>query len=181
MVIAHHNVQVGGSCDALVMSGPQTIIDIFYSGKYDYDFPASTVTMKRLHIDCTLDIFRAFHHGGCALPPFTNQPKNMGFIRTPPCAFPNRNYRVSALANSYADRPSERSSLHTLLRASHRHSCTANPNPQLQYSSERRLLSVLTSKTYCRPLPIIPKFCAVATAILFSKNGLNSTCRTTRQ
>lgn len=33
-----------------------------------------------------------------------------------------------------------------------------------------------TSRTYCRPLPMMPKFCEVATARRVSKKGLNFTC-----
>ena len=38
-----------------------------------------------------------------------------------------------------------------------------------------RLSGCLTSKTCCLPLPMMPKFCAVATAIRPSKKGLNLT------
>ena len=34
------------------------------------------------------------------------------------------------------------------------------------------------SSMYCRPFPMIPKYCDVATASLFCMNGLNSICNT---
>jgi hypothetical protein len=51
-------------------------------------------------------------------------------------------------------------------------------NPNLQgvwFDDEIYILH--TSSTYCLPLPMIPKFCEVATANRDSKNGLNFTCK----